>query len=288
MTGGAAPRVLVAGHVTLDAYPGGLAPGGSAYYAGRTYLALGAAVRVATAAGPDFPRAALDGAEVDVAPSPVTTTFENAHGPAGREQRVSAVAPALDAARLPSAWLACDLLHLAPVVGEVALGSWLAASRARFVGIGVQGWVRAVLRGGEVAQPAWRFSPEDLAGVEAACVGEDDLVGQGGDLVARLARAVPVVAFTRGASGCELFAGGRTAHVGTYPAREVDPTGAGDAFSAGFFLALAGGADPVEAARLGAAAASVVVEGRAGAALDRVAREASQRVSAVPVLRPLR
>src|SRR6185369_9572413 len=138
VTGGAAPRVLVAGHVTLDAYPGGLAPGGSAYYAGRTYLALGAAVRVATAAGPDFPRAALDGAEVDLAPSPVTTTFENAHGPAGREQRVSSIAPALDPARLAAAWLACDLLHLAPVVAEIALGPWLAASRARFVGLGVQ------------------------------------------------------------------------------------------------------------------------------------------------------
>jgi 1D-myo-inositol 3-kinase len=282
----ARPSVLVAGHVTLDAYGDAFAPGGSAYYAARTYLALGAGVRVATAAAQDFPAGALAAAEVDVAPAAHTTTFENAHAPGGRGQRVTAVAPALLPRRLPAAWLECDLLHLAPVIGEVALDAWLGVARARFVGLGVQGWVRAVLPGGTVAQPPWRFAPSELAGVDAACVGEDDLLGQGGDLVERLAAAVPIVAFTRGARGCELLVRGRSAHVGTFPTREVDSTGAGDAFSAGFFLALSGGADPITAARLGAAAASVVIEGRAGDALDRIADVAAVRASAVPVIRP--
>jgi 1D-myo-inositol 3-kinase len=282
----ARPSVLVAGHVTLDAFGDAFAPGGSAYYAARTYLALGAGVRVATAAASDFPTGALGGAEVDVAPALRTTTFENAHAPGGREQRVAAVAPALLPLRLPAAWLECDLLHLAPVIGEIALVVWLRAARARFVGLGAQGWVRAVLPGGAVAQRPWRFAPSELAFVDAVCVGEDDLLGQGDDLVERLAAAVPIVAFTRGARGCELLVRGRTAHVGTFATREVDPTGAGDAFSAGFFLALSGGADPITAARLGAAAASVVVEARAGDALDRVADSAAARARAVPVLRP--
>jgi sugar/nucleoside kinase (ribokinase family) len=64
----------------------------------------------------------------------------------------------------------------------------------------------------------------------------------------------------------------------------VDPTGAGDVFAAGYLFAIAGGAEPVEAARLGAAAASIVVEGVGGERLDRVG-EAFERARSVPVLR---
>jgi sugar/nucleoside kinase (ribokinase family) len=118
--------------------------------------------------------------------------------------------------------------------------------------------------------------------VDAAVVGEDEARGDP-ELVARLVADVPVVAFTHGARGCELFAGGRRRRIGVHPADEVDPTGAGDAFAAAFFLALARGADPVEAARLGAAAGSIVVEGRGGEALPRVG-EAWARAGRVPLL----
>jgi 1D-myo-inositol 3-kinase len=284
----ARPAVLVAGHVTLDAYGDAFAPGGSAYYAARTYLGLGAEVRVATAASDDFPPGALEGAEVHLARAARTTTFENAPAAGGgRTQRVSSVAQRLEPAPLPTAWLAPDLLHLAPVVAEVPLAAWVRAARARFVGIGVQGWVRAVSPDGTVEQPRWEPTAAELAGVDAACVGEDDLRGQGGDLVERLAAAIPVVAFTQGERGCELFVRGQRAHVGTFPTREVDPTGAGDAFAAGFFLALARGAGPLDAARLGSAAASLVVEARAGDALGRVGAEAAVRANAIPAS-PLR
>jgi 1D-myo-inositol 3-kinase len=275
---------LVVGHVTLDVGPGGAAPGGSAYYAARTLAALGARARVLTAAGSDFPAAeALAGVEAAVAPAPATTRFENAYDPDGRRtQRAVAFAPPLEPSALPAAWRDADALLLAPVLGEVDLRAWAGAVRARAVAVGVQGWVRAVGPGGAVLQPRWGFDPADLAGVGAAVVGEDDLRGQG-DLVARLAAAVPLVVLTRGARGCEVVVRGRTVRVGVHPAREVDPTGAGDAFAAALVLGLARGLPPVEAARLGAAAASVIVEGRAGEALDR-AGWAWARAENVPVL----
>jgi bifunctional ADP-heptose synthase (sugar kinase/adenylyltransferase) len=173
------------------------------------------------------------------------------------------------------------VVHLAPILREIELARWCAAAAGRFVGVGVQGWVRAVRPDGAVEQPPWRFEPAELRGVHAACVGEDDLRGQG-DLVERLAAIVPVVAFTHGERGCELLLRGRTVRVGAYRTREVEPTGAGDVFAAGFFLALGRGEDAVDAARLGAAAASVVVEGRAGDELHRV-REAVARAAHVPV-----
>lgn len=275
-------RVLVAGHVTLDRYAGEVAPGGSAYYAGRAYAALGAEVRVATAAAPDFPRAALTGLDADVAPSARTSTWTNDYAPGGaRTQRVEAVAGPLDPGRVPAAWGAPDLLHLAPVLQEVDLRRWVDAIRARLVGIGVQGWVRSRAPDGGVRQPRWDLEPAALAGVGAAVVGEDDLRGQG-DLLARLAAGVPVVAFTQGERGCELILRGRTVRVGAYRTSEVDPTGAGDVFAAGLFLGLARGADPIDAARLGAGAASIVVEGRAGETLHRVG-DAVRRAATVPV-----
>jgi sugar/nucleoside kinase (ribokinase family) len=278
--------VLLVGHVTLDRRGEGFTPGGCAYYAGQAYAGLGARVRVASAAGPEFPRGALGAAEVALAPAPRTTTFHNSYRPDGvRDQRVLAAAPPLDPSHLPAGWREADVLHLAPILAEVDLLAYRRAVRARFVGLGVQGWVRRLAPDGSVLQPPWEPSADELAGVDAAVLGEDDVKGQG-DLVARLAQHVRIVAFTHGAQGCELVMRGRTVKVGVYPAREVDPTGAGDVFSAGFFLALAGGAEPADAARLGAAAASICVEGVGGEALARVG-EARARALQVPVERPV-
>lgn len=274
--------IVVCGHVTLDVGEDAQVPGGSAWYAARALAALGGSPRLLTAAGPDFPPAALAGIESTVLPSAVTTVFANAYAADGtRTQRVLSAAPALDPARLPPAWRAPDVLFLAPVVGELDVAALAAAVGARVVGLGVQGLVREVRPDGAVG-PRLDLDPAALAraGVHAAVLGEDDVRGQE-SLAARLAAALPVVVFTHGARGCDVLVRGRAAtHVGVYPAREVDPTGAGDVFAAGLLLGLARGDDPVDAARLGAAAASVVVEARGGDALGRVG-EAWDRVRAV-------
>jgi hypothetical protein len=274
--------VLVCGHVTLDRAGDRALPGGSAWYAAHALAALGAAPRVMTAAGADFPRAALAGLEVSVAAAPATTTFVNDYAPSGaRTQRVLAAAPRLDPARIPSAWRTPDVLLLAPVLDEVDVAAFAGTVRARLVGLGVQGLVRAVGPDGAVRPRPLPLDAGALAAIGAAVLGEDDLGGEP-DLVGRLAATVPVVALTHGARGCEILVRGRTRRVGIHPAREVDPTGAGDAFAAAFLLALARGAEPVDAARLGAAAGSIVVEGRGGYALPRLG-EAPARAARVPV-----
>jgi predicted nicotinamide N-methyase/sugar/nucleoside kinase (ribokinase family) len=286
--GAAPPSALVCGHATLDVVGGARVPGGSAYYAAHALAALGASVRILTSAGPDLPASALPETagrlERIVVPAPATTVFENAYAPGGaRAQRAVAAAPPLDPGRLPAAWREPDLLLLAPVLGEVDPAAFVAATRARAVGLCVQGLVRAVLPDGGIA-PRRLERPAALAGVGVAFVGEDEVAGQP-DLVDRLLEAVPVVVLTRGARGCEVHAGGGVRRVGVHPAREVDPTGAGDVFAAAFLLAHAAGAAPVEAARLGAAAASIAVEGRGGETLGRVG-EARARAAAVPVEPP--
>jgi 1D-myo-inositol 3-kinase len=284
--GSSPPTALVCGHVTLDRVGGALVPGGSAYYAAHALAALGATVRVFTSAGRDYPASALraDAGKIEslVVASPATTLFENAYAPGGaRTQRVVAAAAPLDPGGLPAAWREPDVLLLAPVLGEVDPAAFVAATRARVVGLCVQGLVRELRPDGSVTPRRLEPGPGGLAGVGAAFVGEDEAGGQP-DLVASLAAAVPIVVLTRGARGCDVHAGGRVRHVGVHAVREVDPTGAGDAFAAAFLLALASGADPTEAARLGAAAGSIVVEGRAGEALARVG-DARTRAASVPV-----
>jgi 1D-myo-inositol 3-kinase len=277
------PTVVVCGHVTRDHLASGICAGGSAYYAARALAGLGARPRIFTAAGADFPRDALAGIEADVAPAAATTSFVNTYAADGaRTQRVLAAAPPLDPARLPAAWRSPDVLLLAPVLGEVDVPAFVSATSARLVGLCVQGLVREVAPDGTVHPRPVPLDGAGLALAGAAVVGEDEARGSPG-LVARLAAAVPVVAFTQGARGCEVIVRGRARRVGVHPTHEVDPTGAGDVFAAAFFLGLARGEDPVEAARLGAAAASVAVEGRAGESLGRIG-EAFARAARVPIL----
>jgi sugar/nucleoside kinase (ribokinase family) len=68
------------------------------------------------------------------------------------------------------------------------------------------------------------------------------------------------VVLTRGARGATIFTDASREHVPAAPAREVDPTGAGDVFAAAFLVAIHEGASPREAAELAAAAAACAVE----------------------------
>jgi len=275
-------RLVACGHVTLDRLGSARVPGGTAFYAARTWRALGAEALVYTAAGDDFPRDALAGAALALEPAPRTTAFENRHLPDGRRvQRVGAAAPPLDAGRFPPAWRGADAALLGPVVGEIEPAAFARAAGARLTGLAAQGLVRGVDPAGAVVPRPWRPAPAELAGVDVAFVGEDDLAGQA-ELVARLAGAIPTVVLTRGARGCEVLSSGRVCRVGIHRAREVDPTGAGDVFAAAFLLALARGDDLLAAARLGAAAASIAIEGLGGERLDAVAG-AWDRARRVPV-----
>lgn len=279
------PVALVVGHVTLDHGAAGLIPGGSAYYAAGALAALGAEVRVLTAAGPDYPvRALADLGRVDarVLASPRTTTFENHYDATGmRTQRVHSAAPPILPADLPEAWREPDLLLLAPVLGELEPAPFVALARARATGLCVQGLVRELRPGGAVVPRRLEPDARSLAGIALAVLGQDEAAGEPG-LPEALASVVRVVAFTHGAGGADVLAGGRTWHIGIHPAREIDPTGAGDVFAAAMLLALSRGAPPPAAARLGAAAASIVVEGRGGETLARVG-EAALRTALVPV-----
>jgi len=71
-----------------------------------------------------------------------------------------------------------------------------------------------------------------------------------------------VIAVTRGAAGCSVYTSDGRIDAAGFPAEEIDPTGAGDCFDAGFISALLEGVTPAEAARLGNACGALTVSAK--------------------------
>jgi hypothetical protein len=275
---------LAVGHVTLDHYVTGLRPGGSVLYAGRAWRALGRSPGLVTTIGADFlTPSSLTGLTVQAGPSPRTTRFANRYQTDGsRAQHLAAQAPTVGIDLLPAAWRAPKMAFLCPVLGEVDIAAWQPALRqAEVLGVGLQGWLKRAEGDGTVAHGPDGVDPRQFHGVDVAFLSEEDLAGRL-DWLDALCQGVPLVYLTRGAQGCLIFRPGTIDRVGVFETGAVDPTGAGDTFAAATLHALADGAHPIAAARMGAAAASVVVEYQASAPLPAL-RRAPARLDAVGV-----
>ena len=131
-----------------------------------------------------------------------------------------------------------------------------------------------------VVQIEWNPRSETLRHFSACFCGTEDLVDQVG-LLDKLISNIPIVACTFGKNGADVYIDGKGSHVGVYPATEKDPTGAGDSFAAGFLYGLALGRDPLDAARLGAATASIVVEAVGASSMERIHKEVEARARKV-------
>ncbi len=96
-----------------------------------------------------------------------------------------------------------------------------------------------------------------------------------------LLRPERVIIVTRGADGCIIYTSDAPdgIPVAGFPVTEVDPTGAGDCFDAGFLVRWLEGAPVIDAARFANACGALAVthQGPAEGALDRAAVEAFLR-----------
>jgi 1D-myo-inositol 3-kinase len=245
------------GHVTNDILEGGLAAGGSALYAALTAAALGCRARVVTSHGPDFvglEMLARAGVTVEGGGAPRTTTFRNVYREGRREEHVLAIAEPLVVTAA-----AADVVFACPVIDEVA------RSLPAGAGAGLQGWLRQLDAGGRVAgKPLGDVG--FLRPCRAVFLSDED---EGADVTA-LRATVPIVVVTHGRDGAEAHEGARTTRIAAHPAREVDPTGAGDVFAAAFLIGLCRGASVADAGALAARMAARVVEDVGPAALRPV------------------
>ncbi|MGH7386356.1 MAG: hypothetical protein ACREKG_14355, partial [Candidatus Rokuibacteriota bacterium] len=203
---------VAVGHVTLDQSPGGIRPGGAAYYAAVTAHRLGLRVGLLTAFGPDFPRDAIpsDIRVVNVA-SERTTTFRIGRSRPGQAERrrelaVLARAADLEAAALPEEWGNATLGALAPVTGEVDPAFAAAFPETSLVAL-PQGWMRQRGKGGVLSPQPWEDADLVLPRVQALVVSLEDIEPFEKEAFEWFQR-VPLGAVTRGADGAILFVNG--------------------------------------------------------------------------------
>lgn len=267
-----APELVVVGHFARDTVPGGWRPGGAVTYAGLAAHRLGLTVGIVTACVADEP---LDTVFCDIpvhrVASPRTTIMQNEYEASGeRRQVVPAVGAPITCDDIPVAWRDA-LVLFAPIIGEV--DSRAGDCITDDIAVGLQGFLRDRHEDGAVVP-----RPFDVGAIPSAnfvFLSEEDLAREDRDrALAELANVAPVVVVTRGAEGASIIQGAVVRDIAAFPARVVDPTGAGDVFAAGFLAALRRGCDIAGAARWGSAAAAFAIEsdGVAGLA-DRSALE---------------
>ncbi|MBU0492681.1 MAG: ribokinase [Chloroflexi bacterium] len=256
------PDFLVIGVVTQDVVPGGYTLGGTATYASITARNLGYRTAVLTSVDPALDLSvALAGIQVRRVPSPATSTFDNQYINGARRQYLYAVADPIRADQVPTLWQQTPVVHLGPLVRE--LGTDMAAHFAdSLVGITPQGWLRTWDEQTRlVSRRAWDEAPQVLAHTNVLVFSEEDVAGDQ-DIIQDWACRVPIMVVTQGAHGADVYVQAQPRRVPGFPAREVDPTGAGDVFAAAFLLHLAHQSDnPYEAARYANCVASFCVEG---------------------------
>jgi ribokinase len=159
------------------------------------------------------------------------------------------VAPSLVPEELDAAWVACDVLHLSgyallrePIAGAALLATRLAREHGARVSVDVAAWTEIRAYGpGRFRELIEEFAPDVLFATEA----EWELLGAG-------YLSVPVRVLKRGSRGCIVFAQEAKLDFAAVEAQVIDPTGAGDAFAAGFLR----GGSLEEAARRGLEAAA--------------------------------
>jgi sugar/nucleoside kinase (ribokinase family) len=268
------PDYLVIGHITKDLVADGFTVGGTVTYGAVTARNLGQRAAIITSAEDDLvlPNVLAD-IQVIRVPARATTTFRNIYVNGTRQQYISALAEPIGPDAIPAGWHRVPLIHLGPLVREIDESLVHQFPTSRVVAT-PQGWFRSWDETGYVSLGGWPGAERLLPYLTALVLSDEDVCGDPSciDSYATLARTLVV---THGPRGATVYHQGQVRHFPTRPAREVDPTGAGDVFAAAFLIRLretaqsSGREDPWEAARFANVVGSFSVEGPGISAIPR-------------------
>jgi sugar/nucleoside kinase (ribokinase family) len=265
--------VGVVGSLSSDVVAGAAArPGGAAYYAARAFAHVGAAARVVARCGADDAARlvhALEsfGLQVTFRPGSRTTEFRFHYEGDHRVMEVAEVGDPWTPADVRE-WVSDALddaqwVHVGALLrGDFSLESLEALAPGRRLLLDGQGLVRRAVVG-----PLQRDAEVDariFRALDVLKLNEDEATILAGGLEPEQLRAlgVPEVLLTLGSAGAVVVTPGLAERIP--PVRldaVIDPTGAGDSFSAGYLSARAKGADPVEAARAAGVVAAEILAG---------------------------
>lgn len=250
---------LTIGHVTLDKRNSHYTPGGTVTFAALTAQRLGYRVAVLTRASEAYPfTEALPGITVHRLPSPVTTTFRNIYLNGHRIQYVDAVADPIPVEALPKGWEDVPMVLLGAVAAEIdpRFAQRFANS---LLGVVPQGWGRRWDEEGRVLPRPWEEAEYVRPYTDLLVFSSEDFGGDP-EIHRRLIQMFPLVVVTLSRQGCIVYQEGVATPVPPRPANEVDPTGAGDVFTAAMLIRLHETGDPLQSAYFANIVASYAVE----------------------------
>lgn len=268
---------LAIGHVTRDLLRNDpdsdeYALGGTVSFAAVTAHRLGYRPVVLTRAADNVDLSFLrQHAEVIVLPSSVTTTFANIYTDQGRVQYCYTPARSITAADLPERLHDPKIALLGPLVGEINADLAAVFSEDTLIAAVPQGWMRRWDADGLVHPIAWQSARAILPHLDVLILSIEDI---GGDLdqIDFFLDWTPLVIMTQYREGCTVYWRQtnevvQVIQVPPRPAKEVDPTGAGDTFATAFLLHYRETSDPLISARYANITASFGVEGVGVAAI---------------------
>lgn len=250
---------LAIGHVTLDKRDGTYTPGGTVTFAALTAKRLGYNPGILTRAAENYPfDEALPGVIVHRLPSQVTTIFRNIYNQGHRIQYVDAVADPIPAGALPTEWENAPIVLLGAVAAEIdpAFAERFAHS---LLGAVPQGFGRRWDETGRVLPRDWEEAETIAPYTDLLVFSEEDFGGDP-EVHRHLIQLFPLVVVTLSARGSVVYQNGIATHIPPRPANEVDPTGAGDVFTAAMLIRLYETGDPLQAAYFANIVASFAIE----------------------------
>ncbi len=256
------PSFVVIGHICQDLLPnGGLSLGGSVSYAATTALQLGYRVGVVTSAGPDMDlAAALPGADIRCDRAAETTLFENIYHNGQRTQILHRQANLLTCRHIPSPWRHAPMVYLGSIDQEIDPSIFHCFEPGVKTGVMPQGFFRRWDERGQVYFTEWNPPESLLRHINLLVMSELD-VPSPLELARAWAAFIEIVVVTHAERGATVFHEGQMRHYPTRPARQVDPTGAGDVFAAAFLIRLNETGNVSEATTFANVVASFSVEG---------------------------
>ena len=246
--------------------------GGTVSFAAITALRLGRRPTILTRAAPQTDFSELPSAvELCLLPSEHTTTFANHYRGRNRQQYVYTPIAPIEAEDIDPSLRRARVVLLGPLVDEIGADVPPVFSEETLVAAVPQGWMRQWDETGRVERKPWDNAEQILPHLDVLVLSIEDI---GYDLSALipLSRQVSRVVLTESRNGSTLYLRDKrgrliTAKIPPRPAREVDPTGAGDIFTAAFVLRLQEIGDPIHAARFANVTASFGVEGEGVSAI---------------------
>ncbi len=227
---------LCIGHVCQDVTPKGYALGGTVSYCSIAAHLLGKKAGILTSFSDEFLfLSSFQDISIHRKTSTATTIFKNAYdeGPE-RVQYIFQRAETIYPSDIPPTYLNVPLVQLSPIADEVDFSIIKSFSPTTIIAATPQGWLRQWDETTRKIRPK-ALDWNQLSGIDILILSEEDILGYESQFPSIL-QQVPIVVLTRGEKAASVFQAGQQKKFPAFRTKVIDPTGAGDAFAAGFLV----------------------------------------------------